>query len=101
MATGRHLQGGVQQATHFLLGVQVRSGSTRLGLRAHEIIALQLEDCDWDGGHLCVRSKCGREQLLPMPVDVGAAIAAYFLWSIRVNSSTGRIYWHKRGSEGF
>ncbi len=49
----------------------------RLGLRAHEIIALQLEDCDWDGGHLRVRSKCRREQLLPMPADVGAAIAAY------------------------
>ncbi len=49
----------------------------RLGLRAHEIIALQLEDCDWDNGHLRVRSKSGREQLLPMPADVGAAIAAY------------------------
>ena len=49
----------------------------RLGLRAHEIIALQLEDCDWDSGHLRVRSKSGREQLLPMPADVGAAIAAY------------------------
>jgi len=49
----------------------------RLGLRAHEIIALQLEDCDWEGGHLRVRSKSGREQLLPIPVDVGVAIAAY------------------------
>jgi integrase/recombinase XerD len=49
----------------------------RLGLRAHEIIALQLEDCDWDGGHLRVRSKSRREQLLPMSADVGAAIAAY------------------------
>jgi integrase/recombinase XerD len=49
----------------------------RLGLRAHEIIALQLEDCDWDSGHLRVRSKNRREQLLPMPIDVGAAIAAY------------------------
>jgi site-specific recombinase XerD len=49
----------------------------RLGLRAHEIIALQLEDCDWDGGHLRVRSKCRREQLLPIPADVGEAIAAY------------------------
>ena len=49
----------------------------RLGLRAHEIIALQLEDCDWDGGHLRVRSKCRREQLLPMPTDVGEAIATY------------------------
>jgi site-specific recombinase XerD len=49
----------------------------RLGLRAHEIIALRLEDCDWDSGHLRVRGKSGREQLLPMPVDVGVAIAAY------------------------
>jgi site-specific recombinase XerD len=49
----------------------------RLGLRGHEIIALQLEDCDWDSGHLRVRSKNRREQLLPMPIDVGAAIAAY------------------------
>jgi site-specific recombinase XerD len=49
----------------------------RLGLRAHEIITLQLEDCDWDGGHLRVRSKCRREQLLPIPADVGAAIVAY------------------------
>jgi site-specific recombinase XerD len=49
----------------------------RLGLRGHEVIALQLDDCDWDSGHLRVRSKNRREQLLPMPADVGAAIAAY------------------------
>jgi site-specific recombinase XerD len=49
----------------------------RLGLRAKEIIGLSLEDCDWDRGHLRVRSKGGRQQLLPIPVDVGAAIAAY------------------------
>jgi integrase/recombinase XerD len=45
----------------------------RLGLRAHEVIALQLEDCDWDNGHLRLRSKMRREQLLPMPTDVGSA----------------------------
>ena len=49
----------------------------RLGLRAHEIIALQIQDCDWDSGCLRVRSKTGRERLLPMPADVGEAIAAY------------------------
>jgi integrase/recombinase XerD len=49
----------------------------RLGLRAHEIIALQLDDCDWDRGHLRVRGKGGREVLLPMPQDVGEAIGAY------------------------
>jgi site-specific recombinase XerD len=49
----------------------------RLGLRAHEIIALRLEDCDWDTGYLRVQGKARRECLLPMPVDVGEAIAAY------------------------
>jgi site-specific recombinase XerD len=49
----------------------------RLGLRAHEIIALQLEDCDWDRGHLRVRGKGGHVGVLPIPVDVGQAIAAY------------------------
>ena len=53
----------------------------RLGLRAHEIIALQLQDCDWDGGHLRVRSKSGREQLLPMPADVGKAVATYIRYA--------------------
>jgi integrase/recombinase XerD len=51
--------------------------NTAVGLRGHEIIALQLEDCDWDSGHLRLRSKNRREQLLPMPADVGAAVAAY------------------------
>lgn len=49
----------------------------RLGLRAREIIALQLDDCDWDRGQLRVCGKGGRVGVLPMPVDVGEAIAAY------------------------
>lgn len=49
----------------------------RLGLRAREVIALQLVDCDWDRGQLLVRGKGRRECILPMPVDVGEAIAAY------------------------
>jgi site-specific recombinase XerD len=49
----------------------------RLGLRAHEIVALQLGDLDWHRGHIRLRGKGGREQLLPLPTEVGAAIAAY------------------------
>jgi len=49
----------------------------RLGLRAHEIVALQLGDLDWHCGHIRLRGKGGREQLLPLPTEVGAAIAAY------------------------
>lgn len=49
----------------------------RLGLRANEVITLQLDDCDWNRGQVRVKSKGGREGLLPMPDDVGSAIAAY------------------------
>ena len=49
----------------------------RLGLRACEIVRLALDDIDWDQARLRVRGKGGRESLLPLPVDVGAAIAEY------------------------
>lgn len=49
----------------------------RLGLRACEVIRLALDDIDWDQAHLRVRGKGGRQSLLPLPADVGAAIAAY------------------------
>jgi site-specific recombinase XerD len=49
----------------------------RLGLRACEIVRLTLDDIDWDQAQLRVRGKGGWESLLPLPVDVGAAIAAY------------------------
>ncbi|MGH8636456.1 MAG: site-specific integrase [Burkholderiales bacterium] len=50
---------------------------SRLGLRACEIVRLALDDIDWDQAQLRVRGKCGRQSLLPLPADVGAAIAAY------------------------
>ncbi len=49
----------------------------RLGLRAGEIAALTLDDIDWEAGHLQVHGKGGRECQLPLPVDVGEAIADY------------------------
>lgn len=49
----------------------------RLGLRACEIIRLTLDDIDWDQAQLRIRGKGGRQSLLPLPPDVGAAIAAY------------------------
>jgi integrase/recombinase XerD len=49
----------------------------RLGLRACEIVRLALDDIDWDQAQLRVHGKGGRVSLLPLPVDVGAAIAAY------------------------
>ena len=49
----------------------------RLGLRAGEIVSLELEDIDWNEGSLSVRGKAGRRSQLPLPKDVGDAIVAY------------------------
>jgi site-specific recombinase XerD len=49
----------------------------RLGLRACEIVALTLDDIDWDDGLLTIRCKGGRWAQLPMPTDIGEAIAIY------------------------
>lgn len=49
----------------------------RLGLRAGEMACLRLDDIDWRAGELVVRGKGAREDRLPLPVDVGEAIAAY------------------------
>jgi site-specific recombinase XerD len=50
----------------------------RLGLRAGEVIALELDDIDWRAGELKVRANKGHHHdRLPLPVDVGEAIACY------------------------
>jgi integrase len=49
----------------------------RLGLRAGEVARLQLDDIDWRTGDLLVHGKGGRDERLPLPDDVGAALAGY------------------------
>jgi site-specific recombinase XerD len=49
----------------------------RLGLRASEVVALELDDVDWRAGVLKVRGKGRRHDCLPLPDDVGRAMAAY------------------------
>ncbi|MQA82217.1 MAG: tyrosine-type recombinase/integrase [Streptosporangiales bacterium] len=49
----------------------------RLGLRAGEVARLRLDDLDWRAGDLVVRGKGARLDRLPMPVEVGEAIAVY------------------------
>lgn len=50
---------------------------SRLGLRAGEIIALQLDDMDWRAGEITVRGKGLIHDRLPLPDDVGKALASY------------------------
>jgi site-specific recombinase XerD len=49
----------------------------RLGLRAGEVIGLTLDDLDWENSRITVRGKGGRSAQLPLPADVGRAIARY------------------------
>lgn len=49
----------------------------RLGLRAGEVIALTLDDVDWRAGEILIRGKGPRVERLPLPADVGEALAGY------------------------
>ncbi|HKN56947.1 MAG TPA: tyrosine-type recombinase/integrase [Amycolatopsis sp.] len=62
----------------------------RLGLRAGEIAALRLEDIAWRAGEILVRGKGGRLDRLPLPVDVGQAIADW-LRRGRPATASGRV----------
>jgi len=48
---------------------------SRLGLRAGEVATLELGDIDWRAGEIVVRGKGRREERLPLPADVGEALA--------------------------
>lgn len=65
-------QGGTALRNHALLLLLAR-----LGLRAHEVVGLRLDDIDWREGRLLVRGKGGREARLPLPQDAGDALLDY------------------------
>jgi integrase/recombinase XerD len=62
---------------------------SRLGMRAGEVARLELGDIDWRAGEIVVRGKGDRRERLPLPVEVGAAIAAY-LRDGRPDTARGR-----------
>jgi site-specific recombinase XerD len=49
----------------------------RLGLRPPEVIAMQMDDIDWRSGEIMVRGKGGLFDRVPLPQEVGEAVAAY------------------------
>jgi len=49
----------------------------RLGLRANEVATLRLDDIDWTAGVFRITGKGGGRATMPMPSEVGAAIADY------------------------
>lgn len=49
----------------------------RLGLRANEVATLALDNVDWRSGQMLIHGKGRQQTQMPLPPDVGAAIAAY------------------------
>jgi len=63
----------------------------RLGLRAGEVAFLELDDLDWNAAQVSVRGKGGQRTALPLPAEVGAAIAAYVRHG-RPRSTSRRVF---------
>ncbi len=63
----------------------------RLGLRASEVVALQLEDINWRAGEIIVRGKGLFHDRMPLPPDVGQALSTY-LRRDRSRCQTRRVF---------
>lgn len=63
----------------------------RLGLRAGEVVGLTLDDIDWAAGTLGIHGAGTPEDRLPIPQDVGAALADY-LCHVRPVCASRRVF---------
>ena len=63
----------------------------RMGLRSSEVVFLELDDIDWTAGEMRIRAKGGQQLELPLPAEVGKAIAAY-LQHGRPRSASRRVF---------
>jgi integrase/recombinase XerD len=63
----------------------------RMGLRAGEVAAINLDDIDWRTGEIAIFGKGRSLARLPLPVDVGHAIARY-LESAKRDKSTRIVF---------
>lgn len=63
----------------------------RLGLRAGEVVAMTLDDIDWETGVVSVRGKGARHEPLPLPHDVGEALVDYLRY-VRPQCETRRVF---------
>ena len=61
----------------------------RLGLRAAELSGLLLDDIRWRSAQIVIRGKGHRHDILPLPPDVGDALAGYLRQSGRATRRTG------------
>ncbi len=77
METRRVLRTCDRRTTHGRRNHAILLLLARLGLRSREIVGMTLDDLDWEHGEVVVRGKLGRVDRLPLPRDVGRALAEY------------------------
>jgi site-specific recombinase XerD len=68
----------------------------RLGVRAGEVVGLNLDDIDWSTGQIIIRGKGGKSAPLPLAADVGASLAAYLRrdrYSKSIHSPSCSVRW--------
>lgn len=63
----------------------------RLGLRAGEVVSLTLDDLDWAAGEISIRGAGTPTDRLPIPMEVGEALADY-LCHVRPTCVSRRVF---------
>lgn len=91
----RLLRPGDQRSAAGLRDTAIVRLLVRLGLRAGDVAALELDDLDWRAGEIVVCGKGKRESRLPLPHDVGKDIAAY-LRRGRPRAETRKVFLRSR-----
>jgi integrase/recombinase XerD len=72
----------------------------RLGLRAREVAALELDDIGWRAGEIVIRGKGGRDEPMPLPADVGEALAGYLRGSRPAGARSRAVFVKTRAPAG-
>jgi integrase/recombinase XerD len=73
---------------------------SRLGLRACEVAALELDDIGWRAGTVTVRGKGRRDEQLPLPADAGKALACYLSDGRAAGNLSRRVFLASRAPGG-
>ncbi|WP_130178294.1 tyrosine-type recombinase/integrase [Cryobacterium sp. SO1] len=65
---------------------------SRLGLRAGEVAGMQLDDIRWHVGEVLIRGKGAKDEYLPLPAEVGAAVVDYLMHARSADASVREVF---------
>lgn len=69
---------------------------SRLALRAVDVARLELDDVNWRAGTILVRGKGGQIDLMPLPTDVGQALADHLSGGRPVTAAGRAVFYRSR-----